>query len=172
MTDTDTTGVSPAELKTVFQHIAETRMAGLPILNPNLAVEIVGFRDWQSESIGVLITPWFMNLVCLPGSGEPEPAVPSGSSRRRTLPSGEVEFLTASDERIGPYLSCSLFSPMNDFQDMDTAVQVAEAVMVEFFKPLAAEPAPVSPPLISERLAQPVSRRGFLSALLPRDPTP
>jgi [NiFe] hydrogenase assembly HybE family chaperone len=163
MTDTATPA---ARLKSTFQNIADTRMAGLPILNPNLAVESVGFQLWQGEWVGVLITPWFMNLMCLPGADAAPEAASSGSTRRRTLPGGEFEFLTASDEHIGPYLSCSLFSPMQDFQDMAGAIEVAEAIMTELFKPAVAEPTPQG---LSGRLAQPVSRRGFLSALLPGD---
>jgi [NiFe] hydrogenase assembly HybE family chaperone len=157
----------PARLKNAFQDIAETRMAGLPILNPGLTVETVGFRLWQGEWIGVLVTPWFMNLMCLPGPDAAAETAPSGSTRRRTLPGGEFEFLTANDERVGDYLSCSLFSPMHDFQDMASALEVAEAIIHELFK----QPAevPDAPAGIADRLAQPVNRRGFLSALLPRE---
>ena len=41
-------------------------MAGVPMLNPALRVQAVGFRHWQSHWLGVLVTPWFMNLMLLP----------------------------------------------------------------------------------------------------------
>jgi hypothetical protein len=43
-----------------------------PILNNRLEVETVGFVNWGEENgefaseVGILITPWFMNIVLLP----------------------------------------------------------------------------------------------------------
>ena len=59
-------GHPPEKLEAVFRHIAATRMAGVSILNPALEVEAVGFRNWRDDWFGVLITPWFMSLICLP----------------------------------------------------------------------------------------------------------
>lgn len=167
-------------LEAVFRHIAETRMAGLPILNPALGVEALGFRSWQDGLTGVLITPWFMNLVCLPETSSTWPRMDSGSTHLRALPGGEFEFLAAREETLGPYLSCSLISPMHDFADMDAARAVAEAILQLLFAPVAAMPAATDvpapgtpaqplPPTLGEKLDKPVSRRGFLSALLPGD---
>jgi len=71
------------QLQHLFEQIASTRMAGLPILHPALRVETLGFEPLpmdalpqepaapaglqaQPELLGILITPWFMNLLCLP----------------------------------------------------------------------------------------------------------
>ena len=54
-------------LVAVFRQIAETRMQGLSICNPALAVEAIGFRQRDDGHwAGVLITPWGINLLCLP----------------------------------------------------------------------------------------------------------
>lgn len=154
-------------LEQTFRHIAETRMAGLPILNEALGIEAIGFRAWEGETYGVLVTPWFMNLVCLPGESSDWPRMTSGTKYPRDLPAGRFDFLSAEEEGIGPFLGCSLFSPMSDFADMASARAVAEEVIAQVFKAPAPEtPAP------SRRLEQPVSRRGFLSALLPRERQP
>src|SRR4051794_8656986 len=62
-----------AELATLFSTIAHTRMAGVPVLNASLRVEAIGFeRPLTGDvvapvvGVGVLVTPWFMNLVRLP----------------------------------------------------------------------------------------------------------
>lgn len=158
-------------LEAAFRHIAATRMAGVAMLNPLLRVEAVDFRDWRGGQLGVLITPWFMNLVCLPDADAGEwAALPSGSKQTLDLPSGAYEFLTAREDAIGPYLSSSLFSPMFQFPDQDQARAVARAVLEELFKP--ARPAADAAPGLDEKLAAPVSRRGFLSALLPREKRP
>lgn len=156
----------PAQaLEGVFQRIATTRMAGIPMLNPALGVEAVGFRRWNNEWIGVLITPWFMSLICLPSPASTWYGMGSGTRRERDLPSGTYEFLTAEEEELGPYLTSSLFSPMFEFPDMDRAREVAGAVLTEVFTPAAPAPAP-QPDGLTEKLEAPVNRRGFLSALL------
>jgi [NiFe] hydrogenase assembly HybE family chaperone len=159
-----------AALEAAFHHIAETRMADLPFLNPALTVRAVGFRLWRGEWMGVLISPWFMNLICLPGPDRAWRDNPGGSRAIRALPKGEVEFLHAREDRIGPYLSCSLFSHMGDFADMGQARTVAEAVLKELFEPtgqVSAGPASDAGADLSARLERPVSRRGFLTALMP-----
>lgn len=175
---TETPLATPADpvaaLAAAFRHIAATRMAGVPILNPALAVEAVGFRQepaLDGRWLGVLITPWFMNLICLPLAGDDWHALPSGTGRNLDLPGGEVAFLAAQEDALGAYLSCSLFSPMQEFADQDYARAVAQEVLNQLLSPAAAEAAPaaVPPDGLQARMAQPVNRRGFLSALLPRE---
>jgi [NiFe] hydrogenase assembly HybE family chaperone len=175
MSDTRSNDSPAAALEVAFRHIADTRMVGLPFLNPALAVEAAGFRLWGGDWLGVLITPWFMNLICLPGAGRTWADDAGGGRQVRELPKGEVEFLAAREERIGPYLSCSLFSAMGGFQDMDQARAVAQAVMKELFDPArepADPPGPKPAQVTPGRLERPVSRRGFLSALLPEKKRP
>ena len=116
-------------LQTVFEDIARTRMQGLPMVNPALQVQAVGFRDWQGRSLGVLLTPWSMNLMLLPAVGEDWGALQPGSKTCHQLPSGPYEFVLGEEPGIGPYQQCSLFSPMFDFPDQDTALATATAVM-------------------------------------------
>lgn len=114
----------------------------------------------------VLITPCSMNLICLPGPHTDWEEAPSGTRRVMELPSGTYEFLIAHEEALGPYLTSSLFSPMFEFAGMDQAREVATAVLAEVFTPQAPEtPAPPLPGLATQ-LEQPVSRRGFLGAVL------
>jgi [NiFe] hydrogenase assembly HybE family chaperone len=163
---------SPAgRLETVFRDIAETRMSGLPILNPALTVAAVGFRHWHDGWYGVLITPWFMNLIVIPDQTAELAGLGSGTRRTRVLPSGEYAFLSGHEDALGTYWSASLVSPMSQFADMAGAVAVAEAVLETVFKPEANETLvqPEAPPAsIQARMEQPVSRRGFFSALLPK----
>ncbi len=153
-----------ALLEDIFQRIAATRMAGVAILNHALSVEAVGFRRWDNEWVGVLITPWFMSLICLPSPASTWHGLGSGSKRERELPSGTYEFLTAHEEELGPYLTSSLFSPMFEFSGMDQAREVAAAVLAEVFTP--APPAPEPQAGLAAKLEKPVSRRGFFGALL------
>jgi [NiFe] hydrogenase assembly HybE family chaperone len=120
--------------------------------------------------VGVLITPWFMNLICLPSPASTWDGLPSGTKQNRDLPSGGYEFLTAEEDELGPYLTSSLFSPMFDFPDMARAREVAVATLSTVFGPAESEPASAPPtpqPVgLVAKLEQPVSRRGFFGALL------
>jgi [NiFe] hydrogenase assembly HybE family chaperone len=55
-----------ARLAAAFERIHRERMAGLPILHPKLRVAAVGGRAWRGHWLGVLVTPWCMNLVLTP----------------------------------------------------------------------------------------------------------
>ena len=116
-------------LESAFTRIQRERMTGLPVLNPALEVQAVGFRVWENCCLGVLITPWFMNLMLLPLEGDAWAELTSGTKVNRSFPSGTYEFIVGEEEGIGHYLMCSLFSPVFEFQDQEAAVVTAEAVM-------------------------------------------
>ena len=123
-------GGGEAQLVTAYRRVAEERMCGLPIYNEALTVEAVGFRDWQGVRVGVLVTPWFMNLVLIPGTVEsPGEGEPVGSGEYR-LPSGGYEFQLCRFAGAGDHWSVPLFSNMHGFPDRDTARAVAEEVML------------------------------------------
>jgi [NiFe] hydrogenase assembly HybE family chaperone len=172
---------SPAALEACFRRVAATRMDGVALCNPALGVEALGFRPWGDALVGVLVTPWSMLLICLPGGDPDWAASSSGTTVTLDLPSGAYDVLTAHEPGLGPYLTGSLFSPMFGFADMDQARAVAAAVMDQAFAPAAAEPQPApsgpagptpSEPTPSEPTpsepAQPrgLTRRGLFTALL------
>lgn len=145
-----------------YGHIARTAMADVPICNPALGVAATGFRAYGGRAIGVVTTPWFMNLVAtgLPGS-EIDPVAP-GRSVRLCLPAGEVEFIVGDLEGVGRVDSCSLFSPVFEFSSLDEACEVAGEIMRNFFDPQALEPPPPPP-------ARP-NRRDLLRGRVGRQP--
>jgi len=116
-----------------FRNIHEQRMLGLPFINADLAVETIGFREFQDFEIGVLITPWFMNLILLPGS-EVGADIEQGHSVNACFPSGDIEFTTAQDEELGLYFSAVLFSTVADIPDQATARDLAVEVMKGLFE--------------------------------------
>lgn len=122
------------QLEETFRAIAAKDMAGVPVLNDKLAVQAVGFRASEGQLLGVLVTPWFMNLILLPRDATAEAPV-VGSKRLVDFPSGRYEFVQGYDARLGPWEGCSLFSPMFEFRTMAEAVEVAAAVMTALFDP-------------------------------------
>lgn len=115
-----------------FTEVFHSRMRDLPMVNQALHVQAVGFQPFEGGFLGVLVAPWFMNLVLLPG---PDRAVLKvGTKETVTFPSGEYEFMHAAREMVGPYMACALFSPMGDFTSQLQAVEVARAAMGELFR--------------------------------------
>jgi [NiFe] hydrogenase assembly HybE family chaperone len=130
---TETPGASPASrLEAAFTRIWRTRMQGLAFLNPNLRVEAVGFRPWQGQWLGALVTPWSVNLVLLPGEGAWE-SLAVGAERFVAMPAGRYRFIAGRDEELGEHHACSLFSPATEFADHETARAVAEAALDALF---------------------------------------
>lgn len=138
----------------VFTGIARSSMAGLPICNPALQVEAVGFRRMVAGGhwAGLMITPWAINLLCLPGSDDGWPALAAGGKYDWSFPSGDYEFIVAGEDRLGVYHLCSLFSPALEFADHEQARLVALATAHALFTDPVAPPAP----------AAAASRRAFL----------
>lgn len=122
-------------LRQVFQRIETTRMRGLPILHPGLAVEVVGGRLHEGDWVGVLVTPWCMNLVLVPGRDAAARLGLVGAKRTFALPAGAIEFLTSEEADIGPFAACSLFSPMGDFPDQTSAVAAGASILETLFTP-------------------------------------
>ncbi|EXJ15233.1 [NiFe]-hydrogenase assembly chaperone HybE [Imhoffiella purpurea] len=116
-------------LTVAFHRIHETRMRGLPILNPALSVQVVGARAHAGDWLGVLVTPWCMNLVLIPGTDSEVRPGPQGSKLEIDLPGGRCELIASEEAGIGRFAACSIFSPMGGFPDQATAVATAEAVL-------------------------------------------
>jgi [NiFe] hydrogenase assembly HybE family chaperone len=164
-------------LVAAFRRIEQTRMQGLPFLNPALRIEAVGFIPWESGALGVLITPWFMNLVLLPGTADWR-HLRVGSKVKHRFPSGCYEFTLGDEPGVGRYQSCSLFSPMHVFEDHAAAVATATEVMrglqdeenregltlndAEVRRAWQGAPEETDDPSLSDRLEQPISRRALL----------
>ena len=117
-----------AALVAEFRRIERDRMQGLPFLNANLEVEAVGFEETDEHEIGVLVSPWFINLVLLPGSDEWDDAA-QGDVAEWTFPSGKIDFTVCQDETLGTYLTAVLFRAVVDFPDQATARAVAAEVI-------------------------------------------
>lgn len=130
-------------LVALFRHVERTRMAGVPVLHAALQVEAVGFEPVPVEppeppaAVGVLLTPWFMNLVWLPL--QPDARTHRvGQARLRAVGNTRFEFIGACDAGVGAYEACSLASPMFEFADQAQARATAKAVLDALRPPAAA----------------------------------
>lgn len=114
---------------------AEERMRGLPVHNPALVVEIVEMRSWRNHYIGILITPWCMNLVVLPQDRAAIGNPAAGTKRDIELPCGMCTFLAGDVSFTEPHWACSLFSPVLEFTDQAMARAIAGQVMSDVLSP-------------------------------------
>ncbi len=168
-------------LEQTFHYVWQERMQGLPILNPALEVKAVGFVPWGKNIIGVLVTPWFMNLMLLPGEddwGE----LKVGEKVTHLFHSGSYEFTVGHEAGFGHYQICSLFSPMQQFTDQASALATATEVMRGLFNGENREELTMHDemvrrawqgdkpesktddegPTLSEKMARPITRRELL----------
>ena len=129
--------MSPAaigeRLERLYRALAEGAMAGLPICNPRLGVAALGFRVVGAEAVGIVVTPWFLNIVAAP-LGPVAPAQ-GGETRTLTLPAGELEMIVGELPGFGRLDAASLVSPMFAFADMAAALDAVEGALEALFAP-------------------------------------
>lgn len=159
-----------AQLEQGFATVAP-RMRSLGLARPGLQVQALDFEplDEMSELLlGVLVTPWCLNLMLLPlrHCDRPTPAM----IQPRQFGDWTLEFQTGTLAEPGAYASCSLFSDMARFADQAAARETGEAclrvlresaVVTPVAGPVAAPAAllPLTPAAPSDPAS---SRRGFL----------
>ncbi len=122
------------KLERHYRAVLSERMRDMPFVNPELEVEAIGFRDFEGHQLGVLLTPWFMNLVLLPGSDDFDEYA-QGSAYRWSLPEGSYDFNVCRDRDLGTYMTAVLFRTVADFPDQDTARSIALEIMQRLFEP-------------------------------------
>jgi [NiFe] hydrogenase assembly HybE family chaperone len=159
------------KVEAVFKDIADTRMAGLPICNEALRVQAVGFREWQEHWVGVLVTPWTISLMLMPGANGPLKVLGPDEKTTWEFPSGKYEFMGLNETALGTCQICSLISPVVDVASQEDAVSIAGQVMEALFvsdqsdakrdadRKVAHEAARLNGESV---LKQPVSRRDFI----------
>jgi [NiFe] hydrogenase assembly HybE family chaperone len=149
-----------------FEHVWQTRKRDLPSVNPALTVDVIGFSRQQGDWLGVVVTPWFINLFMFSGGGELWGDIPAGQRRYVNLPCGTVQFIADDDPDLGPYQYCPVIAPVSSVPDMATARKAgldALAAIIELPAPPVADTAAAAEPAQRD-----VSRRGFLRALTGR----
>jgi len=173
-------------LEAAFRAVYAEKMQGLAFVNAAVEVEAIGFAPWKHYWLGVMLTPWSMNLLLAPREPGAWRPLPPGEKRRYAFPAGMFDFISAHADAIGDYLICSLFSPLLEFADHATARQTAlfardalfdsanaeaqELPAANLTPPAAGADAPDPPAPLAQleaTLAAPMSRRDLLHARLP-----
>jgi [NiFe] hydrogenase assembly HybE family chaperone len=139
---------------------ADPRMRDLPFYNDRLDVEAVGFRDWESHRLGILITPWFINLVLLPGTADDWSALRQGDQSDWHLPAETIRFTASCPDDGDVYLTAPVFTNVIGVPDHEAAKAIAQQVLESLLaKPGTEKSAP----------GRAVSRRDLLRGKVKRD---
>ena len=116
----------------IYREIGERSMRDLPIFNDALSVEAIGFRRFNHAIVGIMVTPWFMNVIATVEENSPHRP---GSTQCLVFPAGEIEFTISDVAPAVRIASCSLFSPMFQFDDMAAARATADAALAALMTP-------------------------------------
>jgi len=134
-------------LKT-FESILQNNMQGIPILNKRLQVQAMGFQQFEGRIIGVIITPWLMNLIILPNEEDDWNELELGKKMPIKFPATSYKFMVNEIDGIGKCKTHSMYSPMHEFSSQDHAVKVAQ----DFLNALFVERDPTVEELVDEDL--------------------
>lgn len=117
---------NPGDLiKQVFTQIHEEAMSGLPFINPALCVNTIGFDLYEGDWLGVLVAPWTLNLLLLPGPDRQWQGYRVGDKLGIKLSTGDYTFMAGEHEALGQYLTFSLSSPVSQFKSQSEIEQLA-----------------------------------------------
>ena len=147
-------GLSPDEaakkLESCFQVVLTENMQGINILNHELHVEAVEFQEWQGRTLGMVITPWFVNLIMLPNAEDDWHLQDLGQKQTYLFPSKDLEMMVNEIDNFGFVRSYSLYSPCKDLPNQESA-RIAAAM---FLRDLLDETKRVEPTYSEEQIAR------------------
>lgn len=132
--------------------------AEAPAFNPALSVEAIGFVRYRGDWLGVLVTPWRLDLLLIAGGGDLWGEIPAGQRRYLDLYGATLPFVAVDEPHLGSYQYSSLVDQVGRIPDMAAAREIARDALHSYLPP---QPPPVSPPPPAET----VSRRGFFRRL-------
>lgn len=140
---------NPSEfLEQHFRDVHEHSMSDLKLCNKHLEVAAVGFHLYENHWFGIMITPWFLNLMILPQEGQPWPELveQKGNDIALEFPCGNLKFTPRVDPVIGSHLVCSLESPLIEYKAQQEILNTAQQILVDINRiPMTNVDEPASP---------------------------
>ena len=84
------------------------------MLHPRVHVQAVGFHKWKYFWLGIIVTPWCMNVILAKGQPSKWKSIPEGRRLHYPFPAGIYDFISVKDRILGEYQMCSLMSPLEE----------------------------------------------------------
>lgn len=113
------------QIEAAFERILREKMLGIPIVNPAIRVETLGFQEYEGRVFGIVVTPWLMNLVLLPAADEDWSELELGEKKWHRIGPRQYKFLANDIDGIGSCQTHSLYSPMREFRSHEQARNAA-----------------------------------------------
>ncbi|MGY6037375.1 hydrogenase-2 assembly chaperone [Aeromonas sp. AE23HZ002T15] len=105
--------VDPAPiLMAQYERIAREEMQALPFYHPAMPI-LAECALYEGQWLGVVLTPWMLSVVVLPGPDQCWPVRPLASRIALQLPCGNLTFMVGELPELGQLLACSLMSPLD-----------------------------------------------------------
>lgn len=145
-------------LEAHFLERRELSDSDMPLTNSALQVKAIGFTKIEGDWVGIMVTPWFVRLLLLPGGGTLWGDIPDGQRRYLDLPGNTFYFTATEAPGIGPYQYASLLDRIDQVPDMATARHLADDALKTALRLQASIPSVAEEP-------RAVSRRGFFRRL-------
>ena len=142
------------QLEQTFHKIHIENMQGIPILNPNIKVEAIGFQEINGRVLGIIICPWLMNVVLLPKEDEDWSDKELGHKQPHEFSNRIYKFMINEYEGVGTCQTHSLYSPMRAFSCHEQALKAAQ----DFLDDLSVERELTEEELVDEELLGKVLR--------------
>ena len=116
-------------IEQVFNCTHQQQMQDLPFINPAVQVAAIDFALYEQDWLGILLTPWMLNIMLLPGPEREWTEFKTsavGEKINLNFSNGEYTFMLNQHPQLGQFLSCSLLSPVNDIRDQAAGVRLAK----------------------------------------------
>ncbi|QPE16878.1 hydrogenase-2 assembly chaperone [Providencia rettgeri] len=99
-------------VEAAFTRVAEQSMHDLSFLHPTMPVHASEFALFEGQWVGVVITPWMLSAIILPGPEQYWPRRVVGDKVGLILPYGEMTYTVGELDGLTQYFACSLMSPL------------------------------------------------------------
>jgi [NiFe] hydrogenase assembly HybE family chaperone len=117
----------------VYSQVLETDMQHMAFCQLSLPVYATPFVHYQNQWLGVLLTPWMLSILILPGPNECWPprqladklGLEFGAGRE----SKHYTFIVNQHPQLGQYLACSLMSPVKGIGDAESGIALAKDIL-------------------------------------------
>ncbi|MGY3856356.1 hydrogenase-2 assembly chaperone [Aeromonas intestinalis] len=110
-----------------YKRIAREEMQGLPFYHQTMPV-LARCALHEEQWLGVVLTPWMLSVVVLPGPDQCWPVRPLSSRLALQLPCGNLTFMVGALPETGQLLACSLMSPLDSHLGADEGAALVESV--------------------------------------------
>ncbi|MEY0831489.1 hydrogenase-2 assembly chaperone [Providencia alcalifaciens] len=113
-------------VEAAFQRVVEQSMHDLSFLHPTMPVYASDFVLFEHQWVGVVITPWILSAVILPGPEQYWQRRSVGDKLGLILPYGEMTYTVGELEGLTQYLACSLMSPLDKGLSIEQGIHLVD----------------------------------------------